>query len=245
MIKESQPALAFILDNLLPPTESNPDRECSSAARILIAALSSATDSPLAQYTVVAEVKCAICRALAWPEVVEKHQQLQILTGLIPTMIENFPPEYPALMKIHQYQPRRNDIFFIIVRKGLITDLAKITQNLDLSSPHTFTTINAVLKSLEILLRMSNQPGLPSILSKKKTPTRRLSSQAPGEAGAEGNGAGEGEGEGDGDDMDESGAGDRSDECGSIDPHTPANATEARIAVLEAGIAVIYLFFFY
>lgn len=179
--KEPQAALAFILDHLLPITEANPDRECSNAARMLVAALSSATDSAITQYTVVSEVKAAIGRALAWPEINEKHQQLQILTGLIPTMIENCPPDTPAQLKsshqYSQYQPRRNDIFFTMVRKGLIADLAKITQNLDLSSPHTVTTINAVLKPLETLLRMTNQPG-PSLAAKKKAAVAAASATA-------------------------------------------------------------------
>lgn len=158
LIRKAQPALAFILDTLLPSTEQNPDRDCSAGARMLIAALSAATDSQVTQYTVVTEVRAAIVRALSWPEVPEKHQQLQLLTALIPTMIENCPPDNPALMRLHQHQPRRNDIFNIMVRKGLIGDLANITQNLDLSSPHTVVTIGTALKSLEQLLRMSNQP---------------------------------------------------------------------------------------
>lgn len=162
LIRKAQPALAFILDNLLPSTEQNPDRECSSGARTLIAALSAATDSQITQFTVVTEVRAAILRALSWPEIPEKHAQLQLLTGLIPTMIENCPPDQnPALMRLQQHQHRRNDIFNIMVRKGLIADLANITQSLDLSSPHTIATIGTALKSLEHLLRMSNQSASP------------------------------------------------------------------------------------
>lgn len=168
MVKvNGQTALAFILDKLLPVSDANPDRECNSAARMLIASMSSATDSTLTQFHVVNEVKLAIKRALAWPEIAEKHQQLQLLTGLIPTMIENCPPDNPSLLKIHQYQPRRNDIFHIMVNKGLIADLSKITQSLDLSSTHTISTINAVLKPLETLLRMANQPGPSATIPKK------------------------------------------------------------------------------
>lgn len=171
LVRKTQPALAFILDTLLPSTEQNPDRECSAGARMLIAALSAATDSQVTQYTVVTEVRAAILRALAWPEIPEKHQQLQLLTALIPTMIENCPPDNPALMRLHQHQPRRNDIFNIMVRKGLIGDLANITQNLDLSSPHTVLTIGTALKSLEQLLRMSNQPVTPVSLQLNKNRT--------------------------------------------------------------------------
>lgn len=171
LIRKPTPALAFILDNLLPSTEQNPDRECSSGARMLIAALS-ASDSQVTQYTVVTEVRAAILRALTWPEIPEKHAQLQLLTALIPTMIENCPPDQnPALMRLQQTQPRRNDIFNIMVRKGLIADLANITQSLDLSSPHTIVTIGTALKSLEQLLRMSNQSAstVPIQFNKNRT----------------------------------------------------------------------------
>lgn len=177
LIRKPQPALAFILDYLLPSTDQNPDRECSSGARMLIAALSAATDSQITQYTVVSEVRAAILRALAWPEIPEKHQQLQLLTALIPTMIENCPPDNPALMRLHPHQPRRNDIFNIMVRKGLITDLANITQSLDLSSPHTVLTIGTALKSLEQLLRMSNQPITPISLQLNSNKNRSGSNE--------------------------------------------------------------------
>lgn len=178
LIRKAQPALAFILDNLLPSTENNPDRECSAGARMLIAALSAATDSQITQETVVTEVRAAILRALSWPEIPEKHHQLQLLTALIPTMIENCPPDNPALIRLHQHQPRRNDIFNTMVRKGLIADLANITQSLDLSSPHTVLTIGTALKSLEQLLRMSNQPNTPvSMPLNKNRPIETESNQ--------------------------------------------------------------------
>lgn len=180
LIRKAQPALAFILDTLLPSTEQNPDRDCSAGARMLIAALSAATDSQVTQYTVVTEVRAAIVRALSWPEVPEKHQQLQLLTALIPTMIENCPPDNPALMRLHQHQPRRNDIFNIMVRKGLIGDLANITQNLDLSSPHTVVTIGTALKSLEQLLRMSNQPVASVSLQLNKNRNNEIDSSGNG-----------------------------------------------------------------
>lgn len=171
LIRKPTPALAFILDNLLPSTEQNPDRECSSGARMLIAALS-ASDLQVTQYTVVTEVRAAILRALTWPEIPEKHAQLQLLTALIPTMIENCPPDQnPALMRLQQHQPRRNDIFNIMVRKGLIADLANITQSLDLSSPHTIVTIGTALKALEQLLRMSNQSAAPAPIQFNKNAT--------------------------------------------------------------------------
>merc|ERR1719362_136751 len=50
-----------------------------------------------------------------------------------------------------------------MIKRGLITDLARVSHSLDLSSPNVSTTINAVLKPLETLSRIVNQPS--SILS--------------------------------------------------------------------------------
>ena len=50
-----------------------------------------------------------------------------------------------------------------MVRRGLPTDLARIPHSLDLSSPHMASTMNAVLKPLELLTRMVNSPsGAPA-----------------------------------------------------------------------------------
>ena len=49
-------ALAFLLDKLLPANEESVDRECSTMARVLIAALASCNHSPDAQTVLVTEV---------------------------------------------------------------------------------------------------------------------------------------------------------------------------------------------
>lgn len=160
LIESKTTAISFILDHLLPVNEQQPpaDRECSTMARMLIAALASCNEQTDVQVAVVREVKMALYRALKRPETMEKHAQIQLICGLIPTMIENCPPDNPAMQKLHQIHPRRNTIYYIMVRKGLIIDLARISQSLDLSSRYTVGTINSALKPLEILLRMTNQP---------------------------------------------------------------------------------------
>ena len=56
-----------------------------------------------------------------------------------------------------------NNIAKIMVRRGLPVDLARISHSLDLSSPHLASTVNAVLKPLELLTRMVNSPsGAPA-----------------------------------------------------------------------------------
>lgn len=154
LITENTNALAYILDNLLPVVDSPVEIECCTTVRMLIAALA-ASHSASAQLSVVHEVKQALLRALAMPESSEKHNQIQLLTALIPIMIENCPTENTPNIKVPY---KRNDIFLIMLRKGLISDLARVPQYLDLSSPNMIATINATLKPLETLLRISNQP---------------------------------------------------------------------------------------
>ena len=45
-----------------------------------------------------------------------------------------------------------------MLKKGIITDLARVTHSLDLSSPNVAATVNAVLKPLETLSKIVNQP---------------------------------------------------------------------------------------
>lgn len=45
-----------------------------------------------------------------------------------------------------------------MVKKGLITDLAKVIQSLDLSSPNMSVTVNSLLKTLEFLSKTLNYP---------------------------------------------------------------------------------------
>lgn len=62
-----------------------------------------------------------------------------------------------------------NNMIRVMVRKGLVTDLARIPHSLDLSSPNMSTTVNAALKPLELVSRIVNLPSfVPPSLSKKK-----------------------------------------------------------------------------
>lgn len=55
----------------------------------------------------------------------------------------------------------------ILVKKGLLVDLARVTHSLDLSSSFLANTINAVLKPLEMLSRSVNSPD--KFVTVKKT----------------------------------------------------------------------------
>ncbi|KAL7301215.1 hypothetical protein TKK_0006181 [Trichogramma kaykai] len=184
LIPEDTTALAFLLDRLLPtPTENSSDRQCSSMARMLIAAIASCNHSPDAQSTLVTEVKAALTRTLALPESNEKHTQLQLLIGLISTMIDSCPPTHTNAVrnpiKINGSYGNINYIVRVMLKKGVITDLAKIPHSLDLSSPNMAATINAALKPLETLSRIINQPVPGAINNKFPKPKTRTTQEEP------------------------------------------------------------------
>ncbi|XP_059079512.1 E3 ubiquitin-protein ligase HUWE1-like isoform X2 [Tigriopus californicus] len=160
LIKEETTALAFMLDELL---ISKSDKDLGTVVKTLVAAIASCNNQSEAQTTLVSEVKSALARALTWPESNLKHNKIQALTTLVSTMIESCPstqsPHQNSLQAFKNQQHTMNNIVKIMLKKGVIVDLARISHNLDLSSPNVAATVNAALKPLEILTRIVNQPG--------------------------------------------------------------------------------------
>ena len=167
LVKEDCSALAFILDELLTSTS---DKECATLVKMLVAALSSCNHAPEAQTSLVTEVKNALTRSLSMSECTMKHTKVQALACLISTMIEHCPASVAAAPSFKS-GPNMNNIVRCMVKKGLITDLARVTHALDLSSPSMANTINAALKPLETLSRIVNQPQhvLTQAMSKPKS----------------------------------------------------------------------------
>lgn len=66
-----------------------------------------------------------------------------------------------------------NNMVKFMMRKGIVTDLARIPHSLDLSSPKMAGTVNAALKPLETLSRIMSQPTGSATIAKgkPKTPT--------------------------------------------------------------------------
>ncbi|CAN7974737.1 unnamed protein product [Ixodes persulcatus] len=158
LVPEEMSALGFILDHLLPQCQKAGDKDSPALARVLVAALASANHSPDTQTTLVNEVKGALHRALALPEGTEKHARIQALTGLVGTMIESCPPAQ-ATSSFRQLHASMNNMVRVLLRRGLVTDLARIPHSLDLSSPHMAATVNSALKPLETLSRIVNLPA--------------------------------------------------------------------------------------
>ena len=57
-----------------------------------------------------------------------------------------------------------NNMVKVMLKKGVVSDLAKIPHSLDLSSPNFTATVNAALKPLEVLTKMVN--NTPSLLQR-------------------------------------------------------------------------------
>ena len=169
MVKEDCTALAFILDELLTDTT---DKECCNLVRMLVAAIASCNHAPEAQTSLVTEVKNALSRALALPECTNKHSKIQALTGLISTMIDSCPPSAGTVATpFKQPGVNINNIVKCMLKKGVITDLARVPHALDLSSPGMATSVNAAMKPLETLSKLVNQPtSLPMPKATKAKP---------------------------------------------------------------------------
>ncbi len=177
LVTEEVSALAFILDELL---ISRADKDLGQLVKTLVAALASCNQQPEAQATLVSEVKSALARALSWPESHLKHVRVQALTALVSTMIESCPPTAQTSQQsgYKQQQPQQynmNNMVKVLLKRGIVSDLARVPHSLDLSSPYVAGTVNAALKPLEILTRIVNTPT--AIASRAVTGTGKKSQQ--------------------------------------------------------------------
>lgn len=181
--------MAFLLDEML---ISKDEKDCTQHVKTLIAALASSNHYPDAQTMLVWEMKGALSRALAFPESQLKHTKIQALAGLICTMIESCPTSQHQNITYKNQPFNMNNIVKMMLKRGLITDLARVPHSLDLSGPNVAVTVNAVLKPLEILSRIVNQPqavGAGSRTNKPKGSEEAPIPAATNSAGASGTNA--------------------------------------------------------
>lgn len=72
-----------------------------------------------------------------------------------------------------------------LIKKGIVTDLARVVHHLDLSNPAMTSTINSTFKPLELLLRYLNQPS-PTTNKTQPAPTSQpLDNASAAQQGAE------------------------------------------------------------
>lgn len=98
-----------------------------------------------AQSVFVHEFKNCFAHALLLPESLIKHNWLRSLANLLSAILDK------------QNSLSARTAARMLVRKGIITDLARAIHYLDLNSSHLVSTVNTVLKPLESLTRFVNQ----------------------------------------------------------------------------------------
>nr|XP_049610449.1 E3 ubiquitin-protein ligase HUWE1 isoform X8 [Syngnathus scovelli] len=161
LIKEDCSVLAFVLDHLLPHTQNSEDKDTPALARLFLASLAAAGTGTDAQAALVNEVKAALSRALGMTEGAEKHARLQAVMCIISTIMESCPStsSFYSTAAAKTQHNGMNNIIRLFLKKGLVSDLARVPHSLDLSSPNMANTVNAALKPLETLSRIVNQPS--------------------------------------------------------------------------------------
>ena len=134
--------------------DGNEGTNVPALARTLLAVVGSCNQLPDVQNILIVELKGSLTRALIMQESKLKHSRLQALFNLIVTIIESTAPQTLSAMG----NVPNMGFVRMLIRKGLITDLAKTPHSLDLSSPYLVTTVNCMLKPLEKLSSLaSNQ----------------------------------------------------------------------------------------
>ena len=156
--------------------ENNDTSNVPSLSRTLLAVIGSCSQLPEVQNSLIAELKASLARALNLQESKLKHSRLQALFNLVLTIIESTSPQSgnPAS------NASKLNFIRLLIRKGLINDLAKTPHSLDLSSPYLVSTVNSMLKPLEKLTGLAHHQaitGKGEIKEENKDNTERTENQ--------------------------------------------------------------------
>ena len=143
------------MDYLLPSDHSKGVADTSHRARQLLTVMAACNHSPDAQAILVSEIKDSLARALAMPESLLKHTRLQALFQLVLGIIDSGCSPHQQNSNTAAQQ---NNTIKLFIKKGIVSDLARVSQSLDLSSPNMVTTVNCLLKPLEKLSNLVNLP---------------------------------------------------------------------------------------
>uniref|UniRef100_A0A8C3HVU0 E3 ubiquitin-protein ligase HUWE1 n=1 Tax=Chrysemys picta bellii TaxID=8478 RepID=A0A8C3HVU0_CHRPI len=177
LIKEDCSVLAFVLDHLLPHTQNAEDKDTPALARLFLASLAAAGSGTDAQVALVNEVKAALGRALAMAESTEKHARLQAVMCIISTIMESCPSTssfYSSAAAKTQHNGM-NNIIRLFLKKGLVSDLARVPHSLDLSR---------CARTPGFSPRLWEESGGWWLEQGEPSPDRTVPPGEPGEAGA-------------------------------------------------------------
>lgn len=152
-ITEDCSALSFILDHMLssPDTVSPPMMVFKALASIY----SSAT--PMIHQVIVIEIKNALHRALHNDNCLQKHTRIEVLATLLLQVIESCPKSIAEgaqptrLLRHRAFNSNQLAIIRVMAKCGLVNDLARCAQALDLSSVKVSKALDAFIKTLEVI----------------------------------------------------------------------------------------------
>ena len=143
--------LAFIFDHLLPASVDQIAKipPIASLAKTFLQHIATSNHCPDAIAVLVTEFKAAFMRALALPESRLKHNRIRALTGLLSQITDYITASRGAVNPCHFTR--------LLIRKGIISDLARAPHSLNLNSSMLTGTVNSILKPLEALTKIVNQ----------------------------------------------------------------------------------------
>ena len=143
--------LAFIFDHLLPASVDPASKvpPIASLAKTFLQHIATSNHCPDAIAVLVTEFKAAFVRSLALPETRLKHNRIRALTGLLSQITDYITASRGPVNPCHFTR--------LLIRKGIISDLARAPHSLNLNSSMLTGTINSVLKPLEALTKIVNQ----------------------------------------------------------------------------------------
>ena len=143
--------LAFIFDHLLPASVDQVTKipPIASLAKTFLQHIATSNHCPDAVAVLVTEFKAAFVRALALPESRLKHNRIRALTGLLSQITDYITASRGPVNPCHFTR--------LLIRKGIISDLARAPHSLNLNSSMLTGTVNSILKPLEALTKIVNQ----------------------------------------------------------------------------------------
>ena len=143
--------LAFIFDHLLPASIDQGAKvpPIASLAKTFLQHIATSNHCPDAIAVLVTEFKMAFMRSLGLPESRLKHNRIRALTGLLSQITDYITASRGPVNPCHFTR--------LLIRKGIISDLARAPHSLNLNSSMLTGTVNSILKPLEALTKIVNQ----------------------------------------------------------------------------------------
>lgn len=152
--------LQFVMDNLL-MTKVAGTTENDTLGLNLLASFA-ACDSTKVKNFFIAELKSGLARVVRQPESSQKHNHFRAIVDLVLVAIKRNSSQTSKsfdnlrnVIRNNGNDKEINTLSILMVKRGVVQDLARSIHTLDLSSPHLAQTLNIVLRALETLSKVT------------------------------------------------------------------------------------------